>query len=117
MKQEIDPFDLRAQQAASALVDEATRLKRQTEVEDLKFIMSTKQGRRYVWRQLERYGVFRTSFSSDPLIMAYNEGSRNQGLGLIADISEHCPERYAEMTREQRKAKEKEHGRGNANDQ
>lgn len=101
----IDPLDLEAQDAAKSQQDDATRLQRQREVDDLKWLMGHKQGRRYMWVQLNNYGVFRTSFSSDPLVMAFNEGARNQGLKLIADIHEHCAERYAEMTKEQHDAR------------
>lgn len=100
-----DPFDLSAQADAKSQQDDAARLKRQIEVDDLKWLMGHRQGRRYVWRQLQNYGVFRLSFDSDPLVMAFKEGARNHGLKLLADIHEHCPERYAEMTREVRDAR------------
>lgn len=100
MAQEISPFELNEQQEAEALTDDAARLLRQIEVDDLKFIMGHKQGRRYVWRQLGRYGVFRSTFNTEPLLMAFKEGARNHGLQLIADIHQHCPERYAEMQKE-----------------
>jgi hypothetical protein len=103
---EIDPFDLAAQQEAKIRKDDVARLERANEVEDLKWLMAYKQGRRIVWRQLEKYGVFRSVFRNDPLEMAFLEGIRNQGLQLIADIHEHCPARYAEMIKEQ-----KEYGR------
>lgn len=101
MNQEISPFDLDRQQEAKAQADDAARLQRQIEVDDLKFVMGHRQGRRFVWRQLESYGVFRSSFSTDPVVMAFNEGGRNLGLKLIAEIHQHCPDRYAEMTKEQ----------------
>jgi hypothetical protein len=106
MTQEISPFDLNEQEEAKALRADATRLQTQIEVDDLKFVMGHKQGRRYVWRQLEKHGVFRSSFSSDPLLMAFKEGARNDGLKLMAEILEHCPKQYAEMLKEH-----KEHGK------
>lgn len=109
MTQEISPFDLHEQQEAKAQADDAARLQRQVEVDDLKFVMGHKQGRRFVWRQLHSYGVFRSSFSTDPVVMAFNEGGRNHGLKLIAEIHQHCPERYAEMMKEQT-----EHGKRNS---
>jgi hypothetical protein len=36
--------------------------------------------------------------------MAFNEGNRNQGNALLALVTEHCPDRYAELLNE---AKEK----------
>jgi hypothetical protein len=32
--------------------------------------------------------------------MAFNEGCRNQGNKLLALVTEHCPERYAELLSE-----------------
>lgn len=96
----VDPFDLDAQEAARVLQDDATRLKRQIEVDDLKWLMAHKQGRRIVWRLLQSYGVFRSSFRVDALEMAFLEGARNHGLKLLADVHEHCDERYADMMKE-----------------
>lgn len=80
------------------------RLEAQSEVEDLKWLMSSKRGRRIVNRQLVSAGVFRISFTTNALQMAFNEGNRNQGNILLAMITEHCPDRYAELLTE---AKEK----------
>lgn len=76
------------------------RLEAQSEVEDLKWLMSSKRGRRIVHRQLESAGVFRISFTTNALQMAFNEGNRNQGNVLLALITSHCPDRYAELLTE-----------------
>jgi hypothetical protein len=99
---EYDPLDTAAQAAAKEKETEAQRLKREREVEDFKFLMSSVQGRRFVWRMLEKAGVFRSSFSLNGLQMAFSEGNRNLGLMLIGEIHEHCPERYHQMVKEQR---------------
>jgi hypothetical protein len=44
--------------------------------------------------------MFTTSYSSNPIRMAFLEGERNIGLRLVADIMSHCPRRYAEMMQE-----------------
>ncbi len=36
---------------------------RDIELADMKKIMATREGRRFVWRLLDRAGVFRTSFT------------------------------------------------------
>lgn len=97
---EIDPQDLVAQDAARKLVSEVKHLRRQTEVEDFKWLMGNKQGRRYVWRLLEQAGVFRSTFRLDNE-MAFLEGMRNMGITIIADIHEICPEKYQLMIKEQ----------------
>ena len=70
------------------------------EVGDLKWLMSNKRGRRFIYRLLESAGVWRTSFNTNALVMSFNEGARNQGLKLVAQLTEHCPERYNEMIAE-----------------
>ena len=63
--------------------------------------MTAKRGRRIVWLLLDRAGVFRTSFSSDPLVMAWNEGNRNAGNRMLSLINRECPDLYIKMLKEQ----------------
>lgn len=77
------------------------RLTRENEESDVKWLMSSKRGRRVVWRLLDQAGVFRTTFSTNAMSMAFAEGNRNQGLRLIAMIHVLCPEQYPAMMKEQ----------------
>lgn len=95
-----DPLDLRGQEQAQEAAAERAMLVRQTEVDDLKWIMSHRIGRRFVAGVIERAGVWRLSFNTNARVMAFNEGMRNEGLRLVAQIMAHCPERYAEMIKE-----------------
>lgn len=70
--------------------------------ESLQETMQLRSGRRLVWYVLEQCGIFRTSLSSDPLMMAAAEGKRSFGLQLMAQVIDHCPELYDQMAREQR---------------
>ena len=79
--------------------------------DDLKWLMSSRRGRRIMWSLLERAGVWRLSFTTNAMQTAFNEGRRNEGLALIAAIHELCPERYVEMLQEQKK-----HDNRNASD-
>jgi hypothetical protein len=83
---------------------------RKQELLDIDALMSTPAGARFIWRLLTLSGVFRSSFSSDALIMAMNEGQRNIGLRLLGDLTEACPEKYINMMRtaKSRKTKEEE---------
>ncbi|WP_339053867.1 hypothetical protein [Arsenophonus endosymbiont of Crataerina pallida] len=83
------------------------RLKIEREAEDLKHVMLSEQGRRFIWLQLTISGVFSSSFSHDPYVTAFNEGNRNRGLALFNDIMTICPERYLLMAEEARKEQEK----------
>jgi hypothetical protein len=95
-----DPLDIRSQEESVANAEERVRFDRLEEVEDLKWILSNKRGRRDVYRRLERAGVWQSSFSTNALTMAFQEGSRNEGLRLLSLIQTHCVDRYAEMLKE-----------------
>lgn len=87
---------LDAQQRAKA--DNA----RKTHVEDIKWLMSSPRGRRLVWWLLAKCGVNRTSFNNSGSVMAFNEGQRNIGLLLQAEVLDTSPEAYMTMLSEQR---------------
>ena len=98
-----DPLDLDDQESERAKTDHARKLSLINEGEDFRWLMSNKRGRRIVWRWLEKTGVFRSSFNHSGSLTAFNEGSRNIGLMLIAQVHEFCPEQYLTMLQEQRK--------------
>ncbi|MBU0593355.1 MAG: endopeptidase [Gammaproteobacteria bacterium] len=95
-----DPLDIRSQESAREDAEDRVKLAQQIEVDDLKWLMSNKRGRRFVFRTLERAGVWRLSFNTNALSMAFNEGTRNEGLRLMAQITTHCADRYTEMLKE-----------------
>ena len=72
---------------------------RKQELEDLKFILQTPQGRRFVWRYLGVCGVFEISFTGNSETF-FKEGKRNVGLMLLSDVNEAHPEAYLEMLKE-----------------
>ncbi|TXH18502.1 MAG: endopeptidase [Hyphomicrobiaceae bacterium] len=96
-----DPLDIRGQDKAKADRSIRDKLARDTEESDLKWLMSSKRGRRIIWRQLDRAGVFRLSFNTNAMQMAFAEGNRNEGLRTLAAIQTHCPELYLVMVKEQ----------------
>jgi hypothetical protein len=102
MADHLDPLDIRAQERNKANEQAASKLAYVNEGEDFKWLMSNKRGRRVIWRWLERTGVYRSSFNHSGSITAFNEGARNIGLMLIAQVHEHCPEHYLTMLQEQR---------------
>lgn len=75
---------------------------RDRELHDLRTVMATVEGRRFVWRLLDRAGVFRTSFTGNSTTF-FNEGQRNMGLIVLADVHEACAEKYIEMMTEAKK--------------
>lgn len=95
-----DPLDIRGQDRAKAEQDLRDKVVREQEAADLKWLMGSKRGRRMVWRQLERAGVFRLSFNTNAMQMAFAEGNRNEGLRTLAQIHTLCPELYPVMVKE-----------------
>jgi hypothetical protein len=79
----------------------AKRLER-TRADGLRQIMATRQGRAWVWNLLEQARVFASSFDPNPTTSAFNEGQRNLGLVLLADIHRLVPEAYLQMVTEAR---------------
>ena len=98
-----DPTDIQAQERDAEVSADRNRKAADLEIDDLKWLMSNKRGRRFVFRVLERAGVWRISFNTNALSMAFNEGQRNEGLRLMANITAHCPDRYTEMLEESKK--------------
>lgn len=68
----------------------------------LRAIMSEPGGRMWMWDLLAACGVYHSSFSSDALFMAFNEGRRDIGNHLIAEINrlDGGPELYRRMASE-----------------
>jgi hypothetical protein len=100
VSQAYDPTDLRGQELAKEDVDLRKRMASETEELDLKWLMSSKRGRRIVWRLLEQSGVFRLSFNTNAMQMAFNEGNRNFGNRTLAQIHVFCPEFYSALVKE-----------------
>lgn len=106
-----DPLDLRSQEQAQSDKQQRARLDRETEEADVKWLMSSKRGRRMVWRLLDQAGVFRLSFSTNAMTMSFQEGNRNYGLRLLSLIHSLCPELYPTMLKEQRNDRDNDGGR------
>ncbi|NDD53499.1 endopeptidase [bacterium] len=97
----LDPLDLSGQKKHRENLKKSSTIKKKIEAEDLKWVMGNKRGRRFAWRLLDRAGIYRTSFTGNSTTF-FNEGMRNIGLMLVADIHEACPEAYALMIKENR---------------
>jgi len=101
MARDFDPTDLTGQQQDKRELDARKRLIREVEINDLKWLMSSRRGRRIVWRLLELSGPFRISFDTNAMKMAFNEGTRNLGNQLFGEVMTLCPEMYPVMVKEQ----------------
>ena len=74
-----------------------TRLQRN---EDVRWLMGEQRGRRFVWYLLAKAGLFRSSLASTAELTAFNEGRRDLGLAVLADLMRLCPEEYGRMQAE-----------------
>lgn len=63
---------------------------------DLRYVLASDQGKRFIWGLLEACGIFKSSFtgSSETYFL---EGQRNIGLKLLADVMKTDPEAYIKM--------------------
>jgi len=74
------------------------------ELEDVKAVMATTSGRRFMWRLIVRAGVYVCSYGVEQSSehTAFREGGRNSGLRLMAELQEASPALFAEMMQENR---------------
>lgn len=81
--------------ADPAQVADAERLARdraRQRAEDLAAVLATPHGRRVVWGELERCGVYRGAVGDTPHDTYYRLGRRAVGLELLAELTtEHAP--------------------------
>lgn len=99
MTDNFDPVDLVGQEEAASKKQKDMKLSRDGQIEDFKWIMADKRGRRFMWRLLEVTGVYRTSFTGNSTTF-FNEGMRNVGLIVMNEIHENCPELYETLIKE-----------------
>jgi hypothetical protein len=66
----------------------------------LRNIMASVDGREWMFELLTQGHVYDTSFSPEPLWMAFWEGQRSLCLHLVAQIQTACPEQYLTMMKE-----------------
>lgn len=75
---------------------------REKELEDFRFLLGQKQGRRALWRILNKTRVFQSSLHPSGSMVYFYEGIRNVGLDIMSDITEADPESYFLMMKENR---------------
>lgn len=98
-----EPKPLDAGDAAS--VKDVIREAKTAAMRDKEFLasmLSTKEGRRWLWTFLVGCHVYHDPFSREPLIMAHNCGEANIGRQLLAALENASPELYLSMIKENR---------------
>jgi hypothetical protein len=95
-----DPLDTAEQERSADDAKLRAKIERESEEADVRWLMGSKRGRRILWRLMDQSGVFRLSFNTNSMQMAFAEGNRNMGNKLLAKIHTLCPELYPQMVKE-----------------
>lgn len=100
MKQEIKNAANEAQVEKAKTADEKER---EQELADMRFLLGTAQGRRFVWRLLRHCRVFNSVFNNSGSVTYYHSGMQDVGHFIQAEVIEAKKEAYFEMMRENEK--------------
>lgn len=98
--QQQQPFVKNA--ASKKQVDSAEakeRRQRDGELQDLRVVMSTGEGRRFMWRLMAKCRAF-TSIHENSAKIHYNSGQQDLGFFLLNEIDEADPEMFFKMRNE-----------------
>jgi hypothetical protein len=76
------------------------KFQRDVELDDLRAVLSIPAGRRLVWRIMDRYGLFRSVFSAEALVMARNSGWQDVAHWLMHEIEVAKPDAFLTMMQE-----------------
>jgi hypothetical protein len=100
MTAEVNPTDLVEQERAreERAVDAA--LERDRFVNDFKWFMGHKQGRRIMWWVLSQSQVFRNAWRPSANEMSFVVGNQNIGQMLLAEITAIVPDQFNTMMKE-----------------
>ena len=77
----------------------AVKIKQDQHYADMNWILSDPRGRRVVWKYMSDCMVFKSSFTGNNTTF-FNEGRREVGLWLHADVIKARPEAYLLMSKE-----------------
>lgn len=95
-----DPTNIRDNAALDQAEAARQAAEARAEIEDLKWLLTHRPGRRFAWRLMGEAGVFRSTFHTSGSVMTFNEGKRAAGLQLLTQIMEHAPDAFLQMQNE-----------------
>lgn len=73
---------------------------RNNELNEIRTVLDSPVGRKFLWRALKRCGVYQSSYHPSGSQVYFNEGRREVGLWLLAEITEANPDAYLVMIKE-----------------
>ena len=86
------------------------QIRKEQDKEDLKEILLSPGGRRFLWKLLSECRIYDISFTGEIGWTSFNEGKRQIGLRIIEDIFDASPNAYLEMHLEGKARKEARNG-------
>lgn len=86
MNDDFNPTDLTALDEQRSTAKEQSRFDAAVELEDVRWLMSSKRGRRFMWRLLGDAGLYQQSFDGNTNWSIFKEGKRSIALRLMASI-------------------------------
>lgn len=92
---DLEPYDTGEETQVKRKKTKA-QLIRERETEALRSILSTFDGRAFLWRLLEECGIYTSSFTGNSTTF-FNEGKRHIGLWTLNEIMEVDPNAYMKM--------------------
>lgn len=102
MSSSLDPNLTAAERKAAALREEEERQRRERlqRADDLRAVMGTPEGRRFVWRLLNEAGLFSSSYTGEAISGAFTEGKRAFAVHLVKQLQAESRDAYVVMVRE-----------------
>ncbi len=97
-----DPTDLQGIGDDREEDDHKARLVRKQEIDDVRWLMSSPRGRRFIHRLLSEGGVFRSTFTGNSTGF-YLEGKRALALFVLGEVTDNCMDEYVAMLKEAKK--------------
>jgi len=94
----------------AAQAEDSRLAERRQELRDIRMVMSTVEGRRFMWRLLDESRFFLTTYSKEPLESYCRQGRRAVGLAFYADAQKACPELLWQAQKENISTEEKSDG-------
>jgi hypothetical protein len=94
-----DPTDFVGTALQAEGKNRLAEIRRKQELDDIKWLMAHKQGRRFVHRLLSKAGIYRSSFTNSGQTN-FLEGERNVGLFVINEVMEGSFDNYITMLQE-----------------
>jgi len=95
-----DPLDQAGQDKARSDSRTRDKLVESTDIGDVQWLMSNKRGRRIVWHMLDRANLFASSFNTNSMTMARDEGAKTEARRWQIMALCNCADLYTLMLKE-----------------